>query len=399
MSGDPEVRDCAVCRSDRKKVLFRQRFAGGLHGALLSGYDVVVCTTCGFGFADGLPSQAAFDAYYNSMSKYEYQRQGGTESCFEEQRFPAAVGFIRGALPNLDARVLDVGCSNGGLLHALQNAGYSSLLGVDPSPTCAATARRLHGLHILIGTLSEPPQELGRYDLVLLSAVLEHVRDLADALRQVRRALVPDGLLYVEVPDVTRFGVTPDAPFQEFSVEHVNYFSSRSLRNLLASAGFEEAEAQTVTTVQGENTVADVIMAVFRARDGWAGGPIERDVDTESALTAYIAESGRMEAGIHAMITRWVESEQEIIVWGVGTHTQRLLAESPLGSARIVAFVDSNPRYQGKHLAGVPIIPPSALPGRREPILISSRFYQREIERQIREELRLKNEIILLYRF
>ena len=43
------------------------------------------------------------------------------------------------------------------------------------------------------------------------------------------------------------------------------------------------------------------------------------------------------------------------------------------------------------------MVGPEALAGRDEPILISSRFYQTEIERQIRRDLGLTNEIILLY--
>jgi FlaA1/EpsC-like NDP-sugar epimerase len=88
---------------------------------------------------------------------------------------------------------------------------------------------------------------------------------------------------------------------------------------------------------------------------------------------------------------------QTIIIWGVGTHTLRLLETSRLGRANIVAFVDSNPRYQLKQLNGIPIIAPADLKSRPEPILISSRVFQREIEQQIREDLRLSNQIVKLY--
>jgi 2-polyprenyl-3-methyl-5-hydroxy-6-metoxy-1,4-benzoquinol methylase len=397
VSGPTVIRDCEICGSAAKMLVFRQRFAGDLSGALLTGYDVVVCEACGFGYADGLPAQTAFDEYYARMSKYEYEHQSGREAGFEEQRFPAAAEFIHSAAPDLRARVLDVGCSNGGLLKALTDLGYSRVLGLDPSPACAQAARRLHGLRVLTGTLSAPPEDIGRHDLLLLSAVLEHVRDLKEALAQVRGVLEPGGLLYVEAPDVTRFGGSPDAPFQEFSVEHINYFSPRSLRNLLRSAGFDQLASQTVTTVQGESTVADVIMAVFRAGDPGTHRHVEPDHETLPALEAYVAGSVEIEAGIHAALDPVVADGREIIVWGVGTHTQRLLAESPLGQARIAAFVDSNPRYQGKDLGGVPILAPAELRGRGEPILISSRFYQAEIERQLRVDLGLVNEVILLY--
>jgi len=81
----------------------------------------------------------------------------------------------------------------------------------------------------------------------------------------------------------------------------------------------------------------------------------------------------------------------------VGTHTQRLMATSRLAQADIRAFVDSNPRYQGKTISGVPVLAPAALKGRLEPILISSRIFQQEIQEQIRNQLGLTNELILLY--
>jgi len=68
-----------------------------------------------------------------------------------------------------------------------------------------------------------------------------------------------------------------------------------------------------------------------------------------------------------------------------------------LGEAKIKAFVDSNPRYQGKSLNNVPIISPQALKDMTETILISSRVYQEEIAHQIRGELKLRNEFIKLY--
>ena len=67
-----------------------------------------------------------------------------------------------------------------------------------------------------------------------------------------------------------------------------------------------------------------------------------------------------------------------------------------LARARITAFVDSNPRYQGKQVSGIPILSPAELAGRSEAILVSSLISQDEIVRQIRHDLRLGNEIITL---
>jgi hypothetical protein len=106
-----------------------------------------------------------------------------------------------------------------------------------------------------------------------------------------------------------------------------------------------------------------------------------------------------MEEQIHRTIDRLASHGKPVIVWGAGAHTLRLLATSRLSEAKITAFVDSNPRYQSKRLLGVPIISPTELKGRSEPVLISSRVFQRDIERQIHHELNCSNELILLYRF
>jgi len=124
-----------------------------------------------------------------------------------------------------------------------------------------------------------------------------------------------------------------------------------------------------------------------------------RDNETEPALRQYISQCNRVDEQIHQVIDRLASHGESVIVWGTGAHTLRLLATSRLSEVKIGAFVDSNPRYQGKRLLGVSIISPTELKGRSEPILISSRVFQRDIERQIRGDLNCSNELILLYPF
>ena len=71
-------------------------------------------------------------------------------------------------------------------------------------------------------------------------------------------------------------------------------------------------------------------------------------------------------------------------------------AAGRLDGANISAFVDSNPRYQGREVRGIPVVAPEALRQRTEPILIGSRVFQSEIGRQIREQPGLANELLTL---
>jgi SAM-dependent methyltransferase len=457
-----------VCGRTAGKLLLRQQFAAMSAGSLLAGYDVVVCRGCGAGYADAIPPQTAFDDHYREMSKYEYQLRGGRESEYDLARFRAVAAIIDQLAPSRGIRILDVGCATGGLLALLKERGYGHVWGLDPSPMCAAAARRLYGIEVITGSLAELQRggaavrgwgataglsssarstggqatrgthqeeicsRLSRheFELVILSGVLEHIREVRWALGVLANVLAESGLMFVSVPDATRFAAEEDAPLQQFSTEHINFFSPVSLDNAMQAAGFVPRLSRQNAYPQEHGTVMPVVDAMFqlqgplslreraRVRAGGRQTPLCRsgkhpmpsppaplpkgegrrfDRATEPALAEYIRRSREVDKRIRAAIGAIVARGQPIVVWGVGTHTLRLLATSRLAEAQIVAFVDSNPRYQGKQLHGRPIIAPDELRGRSEPILISSRVFQRDIERQIRESLGLANQLHFLY--
>ena len=393
-------RTCAVCDSTRSEFLFRQTFSEMSSGSLLRGYDVVVCENCGFGFADFIPPQSDFDAHYRDMSKYEYQDRDGKETEYDLARFQAIANDIIPFLPDHNVRLLDIGCATGRLLALLKERGYHNVIGLDPSPVCSLSAQRLYGVRVMVGTLYEINKVMANeqpFGGVILSGVLEHLQDIKQALLTMRGLLTDGGLIFIEVPDATDFARWPDAPFQEFSTEHINFFSKISLENLMCRYGFVQIFSQQTPRDQTFSTVMPVVTAIYRKEKDKQASPHICDIETASGLKDYIHRSQVVENGIHCEIKKLVESAQPVIIWGVGTHTLHLLTTSRLSQANIRAFVDSNPLYQGKQLNGFPILAPNELWDRTESILISSRVFQPAIEKQIRGELRLSNPIIKLY--
>jgi SAM-dependent methyltransferase len=390
------VRPCPVCDGIGSRPLYKQRFAALSWGTSLHGYDVVLCETCGAGFAQGVPSQDDLDAYYRDMSKYENPERGGSPSLQDIARFRAIAGMIAPFVPATDARVLEVGCATGGLLHELKRLGFGRAMGLDPSPACALQARALHGVDVRTGTLSERPGNLGTFDVVILLGVLEHFRDTGPALEALRGLLGPRGRLFVEVPDVAGFARFLDAPFQQFSLEHLTFFSEISLASLLKRFGFSPLLGVSGARPHSLSSTMPVL-SVIAEKGAISAGVLPRDEVTGPALSSYVESSFALERTVRRAIDRLVESRQPVIVWGVGTHTAHLLAACGLGAARIVAFVDSNPRYHGKTLNGVAIESPEWLKDRPEAVVVSSRVFQREIVRQLRDALGCGNEVILLY--
>jgi FlaA1/EpsC-like NDP-sugar epimerase len=161
--------------------------------------------------------------------------------------------------------------------------------------------------------------------------------------------------------------------------------------------GFSAEFSSQTAYEQTDTHTGYAIRMVFQKNKGDEQYSLKSDRITRSSVIKYITSSHEVENRIHKTVDKLVDNQTPLIVWGVGTHTQRLLATSRLISAKIVAYVDSNPNYQNKLLNGIPIMSPDSLVGKSEPILVSSRIFQDEIVRQIRFELNLKNEIYTLY--
>jgi SAM-dependent methyltransferase len=391
------ARPCPACEGERHTLLFKQRFDAMSGGSLLEGYDVVSCRDCGFCFASRIPEQEKFDWYYQEMSKYENAPQGGRQSAYDAQRLTTIAEQVAEWCPNRQARVLEIGCGTGGLLAILKQLGYQNVCGMDPSTACAGLAKALYDIVVTPGTLSALSPGLGQFDLVILAGVLEHVRDLDTGVAALTGLLTTNGRLFIGVPDASRYTHGEDAPYQEFSVEHINFFGPGSLSNLMAKHGFVNTGCRQELVEFSHRTVTPAFNALFEKRQ--VVDKVEPDLVTPRELAAYVEQCSLSHESICVTIDRLVLSDRPFVVWGTGAHTLRLLAVSRLSAGKIVAFVDSNPRYQGKRLHDAPIIAPSdlaALPA-EYPILISSRVYQREIGRAIRESLHLPNEIVTLY--
>jgi len=117
---------------------------------------------------------------------------------------------------------------------------------------------------------------------------------------------------------------------------------------------------------------------------------------SELSIRNYIAKCSEISLRLNKSIQEKLSNKNKIIVWGVGTHTKHLL-DTGLDISRVSFFVDSNSRYIGKKLNGIEIKLPSDIKEEEIPILISTYSYQQEINYQIKEVLKLNNEIIKIY--
>lgn len=384
-------RICPICFNTKKKIIYKQNF-GNKTISLMDKYDVVVCQQCGFVFADNIPSQDEFNKYYEVMSKWEFNYNEGMVSDSYKKYFKKIVNFLLPYLPDKNVRIMDIGCSTGCLLSQFKENGYFNLLGIDPSPQCVKTVEKLYGIKARTSNISDLADN-EKFDVIILSAVLEHFVDFTVPMEKIRLLLKNGGLLFIEVPDATRFDSYIFAPFQQFSIEHIDYFSPYSIKNLLSKFSFEIIKIE-----ENENTVNQTIdpdIFILSKKLEKFDYKITRDDVCEKKLIDYITLSSKKDLEIKKEFHKKLFNINKLIIWGVGTHTQMLIG-SGLDLSKVLYFVDSNARYRGKKINGVEIKLPTDI-CENIPILVSTYSYQEEVIKQIKEELKLKNEIIKIY--
>jgi SAM-dependent methyltransferase len=359
-------------------------------------YDLVSCERCGFVFADTPATQKMYDTFYAEQSKYEDASvsSGGYASSWDRERFDVVVNYLEKFVAR-NAAILDIGCANGGLLLALRDAGFTSLMGLDPSGQCVENVRSA-GLEASQGGLFTQHLGLGRspgLDCILLSHVLEHVCNLSSAICWVRSQLAQDGFVYVEVPDASRYAEYYKIPYYYFDCEHINHFDPVSVQNLFCSSGFALCDMRQRDIPTSAEDRYPVIAALFRQLSVTTNGAPAVARDALGSIASYLARSAEDE--VFATIGRLADRKDALMVWGAGQYAVRLLSTSRLGECTIVSFIDKDRRKQGMTLGSIPVQSPEALRGHRGPIVVCSALHSAEIAAEIRT-MGFDNEIVVL---
>lgn len=363
-------------------MLHHRRFVLPDGHPLADGYAVVTCRDCGVAYATPLPPQEAYDRFYRDDSKYADLATGtgsGVQS-WDDQRLHETASVIAAMATERTTHIVDIGCGAGGLLRQLAALGFSNLTGIDPAPACVAVTSAIAGVRGEIGSFSSLPQLSTPAEFVVLSHVLEHIRDVGEAMDAIRAIVPVGGRVYAEVPDAARYADFIAAPFLDFNTEHINHFSESTLRHVFASHGWRALESGTKTIASSPVARYPCVWILAEATGMMPVARPEPDRTLRLELERYIAASETLLASVTVRCLALDIPGRDVIVWGTGQTTAILLADTPLATAHIRAFTDSNPIHIGRTIAGVGVVAPDALRSMPDvPIVIGSLLHGAEI--------------------
>ena len=211
--------NCPLCSASETHPVLTQPGAVLANSSATRDLALNLCPACGLVFQAG-----AYEPGYDQLMEQVY------EDYLKSEFFPfprrsaenlASLEMILEALGDKQSpRVLEIGSNRGDFLYLLgERLPQANLLGVEPS------AQEDLAVPTVRGFFSDKLFS-SRFDLVIIQHVLEHIKNPAAFMAQVISVLAPEGLLFIEVPDL---GNSLAHGVEDFCLEHVNYFSPASL--------------------------------------------------------------------------------------------------------------------------------------------------------------------------
>ena len=219
----------------------------------VNGFIIIDCDRCRFKHIVPIPTPADLDRVYGheyySTDKPLYIQRHVEDREWLNLVYAEKYDTFERLLGETRRRILDIGSGPGFFLRHGAERGWT-VRGIEPSSQAVAHSRGL-GLDVRQAFLNdETAATLGRYDVVHLNEVLEHLPDPRGLLRIVDGLLDDGGLVALMVPnDYSPFqaALREACGFEPWWVappHHVNYFDVESIERLVGER-FEVVSVDT----------------------------------------------------------------------------------------------------------------------------------------------------------
>ncbi len=219
----------------------------------------VVRCTCGLVFVTPPPPRPALERAYDEAYYRPWEGQARRREWIWRRRMDRMEGH---ASP--PGRLLDVGCGTGTFLRLARTRGWE-VTGTELSPY-AAEAAEGDGLRVVEGEVWEAGLPAGAFDVVTCWHVIEHASQPRRVIEEIHRVVRPGGWLVLAAYVLAR-GRRPRLYEPDGREVHLFHFSARTLRALVASAGFEVVEVgfdRGAAAVWGKGMVNGLAYVWFR---------------------------------------------------------------------------------------------------------------------------------------
>jgi 2-polyprenyl-3-methyl-5-hydroxy-6-metoxy-1,4-benzoquinol methylase len=197
--------------------------------------QTVICTKCGLIQSNPRMTQESYSRFYSSdMYRKCYDFENFENKNKYEEIYTIAYGkdiFNEiNKIRHIDRSiaVLEFGAGGGWNLLPFTDK-KANVLGIDYSPALVKLGKN-HGIPMVMGGIDEVH---GRFDVIIINHVLEHILDPVVFLKKITKHLNNNALVYISVPNILNFGI------RQIQNAHTYYFTFNSLQYYCSKANLQ----------------------------------------------------------------------------------------------------------------------------------------------------------------
>lgn len=207
-------------------------------------FDIWHCNACSGRFTQAVPGKDEIGKYYQSENYISHSdtKKGFINSVYHYVRKRTLSGkkkLVNKYTRLSQGNILDVGAGTGAFLDTMSLSGWR-VTGVEPDLSARQKAKALYELKLQPAEdlFTLPPQS---FDAITMWHVLEHVHDLHHYMAQLKKLLMPRGVLFIAVPNYTGYDAKV---YKEFWAgydvpRHLYHFSPTAITQLLLQHGMQ----------------------------------------------------------------------------------------------------------------------------------------------------------------
>ena len=255
----------------------------------------------------------------------------------------------------------------------MRKKGYINLTGLDPSQNCVNNVKKM-GINCFKGDVFSVKEifQNKKFNCIVLSHVLEHIYDLKEIAKLISNILNDDGILYIETPDASEYSNYFVSPYYYFDSEHINHFCVSSIKNLFYDLYLSPMLYKKRNLKLNNNILYPTLSIIFKKNKKIIKKNLITDFSVKKSILSFVEKSKNREN--YFEIKNIAIKQIPVIVWGAGSQTTRLLANSILKECNIQAFVDSDIKKQGSFIKNIPVYSPEMIKNFNGTIIISVVF-------------------------
>lgn len=302
------------------------------------------CENCVHSYLDPLPSSQVIADFYTHH--YDYYTSP-LESQLTTEILSEPIQYIRKEITRQfgkrKIKMVNVGGSDGYSLAQLKDLSSKQLL-IEPSRSAAQIAKK-HGIPTKEVFLDEKLADAlaGQFDVVVNNHVIEHLENPKLFLHCMLKLLTPNGLLFVETPDLLR--VLSDTLVRVVSLQHINYFSAHSLQKMMGEDGVLYA-------------VKPIENYAFLACIGRSGKSVELRPNKKRWLKSATTFDQRLRKHCKKLKTQVLQWKgKKIWLWGAGSAAGEIHHVYDLNPKLFAGYIDSDPKKTGRNFVSASALP------------------------------------------